>query len=155
MKFKKNQKNQSVSQVVDGLSHLLANTYVLYVKTQHFHWNVKGANFYVYHKMFEEQYKELAEAIDKIAERIRSLEALAPASLSAFLKLASLEEATTQLDGQAMVRALLSDHESISKKLLDLFEITHECHDEVTLDLFIERKAIHDKTAWMLRSTLQ
>ena len=146
-------KNES-KKIVNGLSHLLANTYVLYVKTQNFHWNVTGSHFYSYHKMFEEQYTQLSDAVDKIAERIRSLEALAPASLSAFLKLASLKESDNPLDSNSMLKELLSSHEMIAENILDIMEIAKECNDEVTLDLLIERKSEHDKTAWMLRSSL-
>lgn len=140
--------------MTDGLSQLLANTYVLNVKTQNFHWNVTGSHFYSYHKMFDEQYSELAAATDQIAERIRSLQAFAPASLSAFLKLTSLKESDHPLDANAMVKELLSSHEAVIKNILELFEIAKECNDEVTLDLLIQRKSEHDKTAWMLRSIL-
>lgn len=59
--------------IVDGLSHLLSDTYVLYLKTHNFHWNVSGPMFRTLHLMFEEQYNELALAVDSIAERIRAL----------------------------------------------------------------------------------
>lgn len=145
---------QASKKMAEGLSHLLANTYVLYVKTQNFHWNVRGSHFYAYHKMFDEQYNELATAVDKIAERIRSLQAFAPASLSAFLKLTVLKESDELLDANAMIKELLLSHELVIKTILELFEIAKECNDEVSLDLLIERKSEHDKTAWMLRSSL-
>jgi starvation-inducible DNA-binding protein len=138
---------------IDGLSLMLADTYVLYLKTQNFHWNVTGPHFSALHAMFEEQYKQLAEAVDVIAERIRALRAPAPASFTQFLKLASLEEADNNLNADQMVKELLSDHEAIAKSISKLFSVMQECGDEVTLDLLIERKNEHDKTAWMLRST--
>lgn len=145
--------NQSIT-VTNALTTLLANTYILYVKTQNFHWNVTGYHFYSYHKMFEEQYLQLSAAIDEIAERIRSLQAVAPASLAEFLKLASLKEANGVLEANEMIKELLSDHELMSKHILNLFEIIKECNDEVTFDLLIERKSEHDKISWMLRSIL-
>ena len=144
-------KNESKA-MTNGLANLLADTYVLYVKTQNFHWNVTGPHFYSHHKMFEEQYTQLSDAIDKIAERIRSLQALAPASLSEFLKLTSLKESDNTLEANSMVKELLCSHELISKNILNLFDIAKECNDEVTLDLLIERKSEHDKIAWILRS---
>ncbi|EKD70041.1 MAG: hypothetical protein ACD_46C00662G0001 [uncultured bacterium] len=140
--------------LVEGLSHLLADTYVLYLKTQNFHWNVDGPDFYSLHKMFEEQYNQLAAATDEIAERIRALHHKAPGSFAEFLKLSVLHEGDHDLKAEKMVLELANDHESISKSLVKLFEVAKECDDEATLDLFIQRKKEHDKTAWMLRSTL-
>src|SRR5229473_3205526 len=81
-------------QIAASLSKLLADTYTLYLKTQGFHWNVTGPRFHDLHKLFEEQYNELADANDEIAERIRALGAKAPASYSEFKKLATLSEET-------------------------------------------------------------
>lgn len=142
-------------QIIDGLAHLLADTYLVYLKTQNFHWNVTGPNFYAYHKMFEDQYKQLAEATDIIAERMRALQVPAPASFSKFLQLTSLDEAGHHLNAEQMIHALLIDHEGIAKNIAKLFDIAVECGDQVTFDLFIERKTEHDKIAWMLRSILE
>ena len=149
------EKTQQTNKIVDALSHLLADTYILYVKTQNFHWNVTGPHFYAYHQLFEEQYKALVEAIDVIAERIRSLGAHAPASLAAFLKLTSLKESDEKLNAQSMLQTLLNNHESIANTISKLFDVIDECGDEVTLDLLVERKTEHDKFAWMLRSSLK
>jgi starvation-inducible DNA-binding protein len=142
------------TQVIDGLAQLLADSYLLYLKTQNFHWNVTGENFVSLHKLFEEQYLALAAAVDEIAERMRALHTWAPGSFSQFLKLASLEESQGHLSADKMVRALLHDHECIAKTIASLFPMLEESNDEVTLDLFIARKSEHDKTAWMLRSIL-
>lgn len=140
--------------VVDGLRQLLADTYVLYLKTQNFHWNVQGMHFHSLHKMFEGQYEELAEAIDTIAERIRALDAPTPASFTEFLKLTSLKENTKTLTAEAMLAALLYDHESVIAQGENLFNTFQKCGDEVTGDLMLSRLDAHQKTAWMLRSTL-
>jgi starvation-inducible DNA-binding protein len=140
--------------IIDGLSHLLADTYMLYLKTQNFHWNVTGPHFFSLHTLFEEQYKELADAIDEIAERIRALKAHSPASFSHFLKLTALDEADENLEAEDMVQILLNDNELLASHLNSLFGVTEEDNDEVTKDLFIRRKTAHDKAAWMLRSLL-
>lgn len=146
--------SNNAGNVVEGLSHLLADTYLLYLKTQNFHWNVSGLNFPSYHLLFEGQYEALADAIDVLAERIRALKAPTPASFADFLRLTSLKEVRSKLDAKAMLQTLLSDHETIGKNLTNLFTLADQAGDEVTLDLFIQRKTEHDKTAWMLRSTL-
>lgn len=148
------EKTITSTKLIDGLAHLLADTYVLYLKTQNFHWNVTGENFHSYHKMFEQQYQELAEAVDVIAERMRSLNAWAPASFKEFLALTSLQESSKNVDCHAMLNILLKDHEYMSVNLIKLFKLAQDVGDEVTLDMFIERKTHHDKTAWMLRSSV-
>ena len=137
------------------LGQLLADTYVLYVKTQNFHWNVVDARFYFLHKMLEEQYEELAEAVDLIAERIRGLGYKSPASMKQFLELTMLEEASTDLNANQMILQLAEDHQVISRSLHAKIDEGNKYHDDGTVDLFIERLRAHDKTAWMLRSHFQ
>src|SRR5918992_5332684 len=78
--------------IAEGLSRLLADTYTLYLKTHNFHWNVTGPMFQTLHLMFEEQYNELALAVDLIAERIRALGFPAPGTYREFSSLSSIEE---------------------------------------------------------------
>ena len=82
------------SEIANGLSRVLADTYSIYLKTQNYHWNVKGPLFHTLHAMFEVQYTELAAAIDEIAERIRALGEPAPGSFSEFGRLSNIKEET-------------------------------------------------------------
>ena len=79
--------------IAGGLSKLLADTYTLYLTTHNFHWNVTGPMFNTLHVMFMAQYTELWNAVDPIAERIRSLGHPAPGSYAQFGKLSSLKDA--------------------------------------------------------------
>lgn len=153
--MKKTSTAKNGSNIIDGLSCLLADTYLLYLKTQNFHWNVTGPHFISLHHLFETQYEQLADAVDLLAERIRALQAPAPASFSEFLKLTSLEEADTGLSAEDMLSALLNDHETMAAACNRMIQAAEEEGDEVTVDMLIERKTEHDKTAWMLRSTLE
>lgn len=139
--------------LIKGLSQLLADTYTLYLKTQNFHWHVTGPLFHSLHRMFEEQYIELANAVDEIAERIRTLGANAPASFTEFLKLTSLKEASGEHNAADMVHTLLQDHEKMVKYIEKLIPVAQKINDEGTLDLLIIRTEVHQKTAWMLRSS--
>ncbi|MDX1902227.1 MAG: DNA starvation/stationary phase protection protein [Gammaproteobacteria bacterium] len=139
--------------LINGLSSLLADTYTLYLKTQNFHWHVTGPLFHSLHRMFEEQYNELANAVDELAERIRTLGAKAPASFAEFLKLSSIKEASEEHNAADMVHALLLDHEKMVKHLEKLIPVAQKINDEGTLDLLIMRTEVHQKTAWMLRSS--
>lgn len=137
------------------LAQLLSDTYLLYVKTQNFHWNIVDPRFYALHKMLEEQYEELAEAVDMIAERIRALGLKAPGSMRQFLEMTMLEEAGNNLSGNAMLEQLFSDHQAIARSLYTHIEESSKLGDEGTADLFIQRLRAHEKTAWMLRSLLK
>lgn len=154
----KKDKNKSAQNVIAALSELLADTYLVYVKTQNFHWNVTGPHFYALHKLFEEEYEALAEATDILAERIRALKAHTPASFAEFQKLTTLQEsagAKGEIKYEKMIEALMKDHEKIGHNIEKYFSVAEKNGDEVTLDLFIQRKTEHDKFAWMLRSTLR
>ncbi len=139
--------------MTEGLSKLLADTYTVYLKTQNFHWNVTGPLFHSLHRMFEEEYIELASAVDEIAERIRALGAIAPASFAEFSKLTSIKEETSTPSAADMVKKLLADHETVIMHLQTLMPIAQKLNDEATLDLLINRTEVHQKTAWMLRSS--
>ncbi len=140
--------------IADGLSRLLADSYTLYLKTHNFHWNVTGAMFQSLHTLFENQYQELADAVDEIAERIRALDCPAPGSYAAFSKLTTVKEATTVPDTKEMISQLITDQEIIIRTARDLFPAVESSHDQATLDLLTRRMLIHEKNAWMLRSLL-
>lgn len=140
--------------VVDDLKELLADSYILYLKTQNYHWNVVDPRFAMLHKLFEEQYDDLAEAVDTIAEQIRALDAKAPGTMKEFLELTRLKEASGREKGSAMVKALHKDHQSMVKSLNEMIVNAQEEGDEGTADLMIERLRVHQKTAWMLKSHL-
>ena len=142
-------------EIAKGLSHLLADTYTLYLKTHNYHWNVTGPMFQTLHVMFEGQYNELALAVDSIAERIRALGVKAPGTYAEFAKLSSIKETTGDLTAQQMIAELVSGQESVVRTARSIFPIVDESHDEPTADLLTQRMQQHEKTAWMLRSMLE
>lgn len=143
-----------MSEVTFKLSVLLADTYALYLKTQNYHWHVTGAHFGPLHALFEEQYTELAEAIDEIAERIRTLDALAPATFSELNELKTLKDGNATLDSLAMVKELEEDNKLLVKDLNALLEFAAKANDEGTATLVGDRITVHEKAAWKLRSSL-
>ena len=140
--------------IAKGLSRLLADSYTLYLKTHNYHWNVTGPQFRTLHLMFEEQYTELAQAVDSIAERIRSLGEPAPGSYAQFATLSSVQEETGLPSADDMVKNLVIGHETVAKTARSVFPSAEEGNDEATLDLLTQRIQVHEKTAWMLRSLL-
>jgi len=141
--------------IAEGLSKVLADSYTLYVKTHNFHWNVTGPMFTTLHNMFEEQYNELAPAVDEIAERIRALGAPAPGSYDAFRELSSIKINPGVPNAQDMIRELVEGHEAVVRTSREVFPLCEEANDEPTADLLTQRMQIHEKTAWMLRSLLE
>jgi starvation-inducible DNA-binding protein len=141
--------------IAKGLSHLLADTYSLYLKTHYFHWNVTGPMFNTLHLMFEVQYTELALAVDLVAERIRSLDVYAPGTYSQFAKLTSIKESDGVPKANDMIAELVAGHEAVCRTARSVFPASDAASDEATADLLTQRLQLHEKTAWMLRSLLE
>lgn len=140
--------------IADKLSHLLADSYSLYLKTHNYHWNVTGPQFNTLHTMFEAQYSELALAIDEIAERIRALGVKAPGSYSEFSERTEIPEATGGEDADEMLRLLVAGQETVARTAREAFPVAEAANDEPTADLLTQRMQTHEKNAWMLRSML-
>ena len=142
--------------ITEGLSRLLADTYTLYLTTHNFHWNVTGPMFNTLHTMFMTQYTELWNAVDPVAERIRSLGHPAPGSYAQFSQLASVPDVpVTPPKALEMVRILVDGHESVARTARSIFPVADAAHDEPTADLLTQRLTVHEQTAWMLRSLLE
>jgi starvation-inducible DNA-binding protein len=142
--------------IAAGLARLLADTYTLYLTTHNFHWNVTGPMFNTLHAMFMTQYTELWNAVDPIAERIRSLGHPAPGSYAQFGKLASIADApTVPPKAMEMVRILKDGHEAVARTARTVFPLAQKAGDEPTADLLTQRLTVHEQTAWMLRSLLE
>jgi starvation-inducible DNA-binding protein len=142
--------------VAGGLARLLADTYTLYLTTHNFHWNVTGPMFNTLHAMFMGQYTELWNAVDPIAERIRSLGHPAPGSYAQYGGLASIQDApATPPKALEMVRILVDGHEAVARTARSVFPLAEKAGDEPTCDLLTQRLTVHEQQAWMLRSLLE
>ena len=137
------------------LEKLLAESYTLYLKTHNFHWNVTGPMFQTLHLLFEQQYTELALAVDAIAERIRSLGHPAPASYAAFSRLSGIPDTEGVPKAKEMIRLLLEGHETVIGTARAVIPASEKASDQATADLLTQRLQVHEKTAWMLRSLLE
>ena len=142
------------ARIAKGLSHLLADSYTLYLMTHNFHWNVTGPQFNSLHTMFMAQYTEQWNALDLIAERIRALGFPAPGTYKQYVKLASIQEVEGVPNADAMVRHLVVAQETTARTARKLFAAVNEANDQPTADLLTQRLDVHEKTAWMLRSLL-
>jgi starvation-inducible DNA-binding protein len=143
------------TRVTDALNLVLADSYALMGLTHQAHWNVEGSDFFPLHKAFEEQYKDLFEAIDEIAERVRALDCYAAGGLSRLAKMAELDEFTAPVPQKDYVAGLIVAHEKLLEDALRTREAAGQANDLETQDLMIKRISWHQKTTWMLKSYLK
>ena len=150
-------KQESIAKVVDVLTKVLADEFVLYTKTKKAHWNVEGADFYNKHLFFEQQYGQLDDIVDTVAERIRTLGHYAPATLREYLELTHLsEQSRDKNDSLSFIKELLADHETIMIHLREnITKYAAALHDLGTSDYITGLMETHEKMAWMLRSHLK
>ena len=142
------------AEVAGGLKRLLADTYTLYLKTHNYHWNVTGPRFRDLHLLWEEQYTELAVAVDDVAERIRTLGHPAPGTYREFAALTSIEEPETVPDAESMLRDLVRAQETVVRTAREVLPPAQDAGDESSVSLIADRLVVHEKAAWMLRSLL-
>lgn len=149
-------KQENISKIVEILTKVLADEFILYTKTKKAHWNVEGPDFYNKHIFFEQQYDAIDEIVDTVAERIRSLGHYTPATLKDFLALTHLsEELQEKNDSNGFIKELLLDHESIIIYLRENINlIANDLQDAGTSDFITGLVENHEKMAWMLRAHL-
>jgi len=146
-------KPEHLAQIAGDLQKILADEYVLYTKTRKAHWNVEGPDFYNVHKFFEDQYGQLEQMIDDVAERIRTLGHFAQATLKDFLAETHLSEVSKyKHDSEGLMNELLADHETI---IIKMREMLHDYVDVGTADFISNVIGKHEKMAWILRAHLK
>ncbi len=154
--FKGDQYIMNKNELIEKMRKLLADSYCVYLKTQNYHWNISSNNaFSSLHLLFQNQYEELAEAIDDIAERIRQLGIKVPAGLYVFSKMTTVKDGDENADANTMLKDLVNDQKNIINIVNETIQISYKLKDEGTADLLIERLRVHDKNKWMLESSLE
>jgi starvation-inducible DNA-binding protein len=143
------------AEMAAAVTTVLADTYALYFKTHAYHWNVTGARFSELHALFETQYNELWMATDEIAERIRALGEKAPSSYAALAEASTLAAKADASRANDMLADLLAGHETVIATIRAALEQAAEMDDEATADILTPRLTVHEKTAWMLRSSME
>jgi len=144
-----------MSQLGDSLRVVLADTFAFYLKTHNFHWNVEGQDFYEYHKFFQKLYEELWEAVDAVAEHLRSLNEYAPGSFTRFSQLTNIQDCTTIPSGVDMAQILLEDNDKVIRSLHVAYDLAEKTNAIGLSNFLQDRVDTHFKHAWMLRSTVK
>lgn len=142
------------SKIASELGKVLADSYMLFIKTQGVHWNVVGPTFYSLHKLTEEHYGNLYAAIDEIAERIRALGEKAPASYRKYGELSDIQDYDLEQTAEQHVKMLIDDHRTAVKSMRGAIEWCEDKKDFVTADMLIERMSWHEEAIWMLNSII-
>ena len=137
-----------------ALSACLADTYILMIKTQAYHWNVVGPLFYSIHNLTEAQYQDLFKAADELAERVRSLGYPAITSTKEMTSVSSIKEATGNPTAEKMIETLVADHETVAKSFRETAELAEEHRDLVTADMLTARIQFHEQAIWMLKAII-
>jgi len=139
-----------------SLNQLLADEHILYNKTRNYHWSIEGPSFMEFHKLYEAQYTALAETIDQIAERIRTIGHFAEGRLKEIIKLATLDEPEAPTDQAKQIENLETDHETMIIRLRKLIKDFDEKYKDIgSSDFVTGLLKEHEKMAWMLRSYLR
>ncbi|CAE80413.1 DNA starvation/stationary phase protection protein [Bdellovibrio bacteriovorus] len=138
--------------VIETLKKSLADEYLLQLKTQNFHWNVEGPLFFSLHKLFEEQYGQLAEYVDRTAEVLRALKTKAPGSFKEFRELSSIQEASDKMSANQMIEMLSQDHTNLAIALKSRLETAEDAEETSAVTLYEDLIGFHEKAAWMIRS---
>lgn len=137
---------------VENLTVLLSNEMILYVKLRKFHWNVSGNSFMELHKLFEEQYNDIENMIDEVAERIGKLGGKAIGTMNEFLKHTVLEESANYETQDKMLAELLSDYEKVISNLRNMIaNMEEDSKDFGTIDFITAIIQSHESKAWVLR----
>ncbi|MCT7949743.1 DNA starvation/stationary phase protection protein [Ancylothrix sp. C2] len=142
-------------EVAAGLSRVLADSYTLYLKTYNFCWNVRGPLFIVLHQLFEQQHAQLGDALQKIAERIRTLGFPTPATFAEFSSLSVIQETEGILSAEKMICSLIEGHETLVRTVRSVLRLAQQADDQVTALMLIQQMQIYEKNAWILRTLLE
>ena len=142
--------------LVDDLKTLLASEYAFAIKAQYFHWNVEGSHFRSYHKFFEELYLEISEnAIDQIAEYIRTLDSYTPGSFERFSELSVIQGQLKVPRALIMMKELLEDNFKLEAIHRQAFQAAQDEKNRGIENFIAERLDAHAKHRWMLKSFLK
>lgn len=141
--------------LAETLKVLLATSYALSIKAQHFHWNVEGPDFPQYHEFFGSYYEEVYGSIDKLAEIIRQLDTYSPASLTRFHELSQIQDQVKIPRAELMMQELYQDNQKILQMFKESFHVAEEADEQGIANFIAERIDAFGKHSWMLRSILK
>ena len=142
-----------MNDLVKSMKVSLATVFSFYLKAHFFHWNVEGADFYEYHKLFQKIYEDVFDSVDGIAEQIRALDSFAPGSYVRFKELSTVEDETKVPTSAVMVDTLLIDNDKVVAALNKSIELATKHNQQGLVNFLGGRLEQHAKWGWFLRAT--
>jgi starvation-inducible DNA-binding protein len=141
--------------LADLLKTYLASTFAYYLKAHMFHWNVEGPDFGQLHKFLSKIYKDAFDAVDPIAEYIRTEDEYTPGSLTRFQELSQIQDQTKVPRARLMLEELLADTQTMLDMSKQVFDAATEAGREDIADFAANRQGAHGKYMWMMKSYLK
>jgi starvation-inducible DNA-binding protein len=146
---------ESPTSLVDTLRVTLSEAYVLYHTIHGFHWNLKGSDFWEYHKFFDEIVDDIYEHIDPIAENIVKLGGVAPFKMSELVSLSSIDESgLDSVDPLVLTRKFIDMNSKYLENLKSAFIIANNANEQGVANFIAERIDMHQKWNWFLKASL-
>lgn len=143
------------SELVSALKRVLGDSFLTYFKAHASHWNVEARSFYADHLFLGEIYAEIYGSIDETAEWLRKIGAYAPTSLASLLSDASVTEDVAVLSPMEMYSSLESSNNTVLVSLMRAYKLAEDAGELGLSNYLQDRIAVHQKHAWMLKSTLK
>lgn len=141
--------------LLDSLKKTLADVFAFYLKTQYYHWNVEGPDFYQYHMLFNTIYDEVQGSVDTLAEQIRTLDEYAPGSLARFKDLSSIEEDTSIPSNVDMAKRLYAENLKVLQSLNNSYSLAEQENKLGISNFLQDRIQAHEKHSWFLRASIK
>ena len=143
-----------MEQLIQAMRETLGTAFSLYVATHGAHWNVEGPDFYQLHKLLDDQYREIWESLDGIAEQLRTLDAYAPQSMDRFIDLSRIEGlAPAPFIARDVLVALMKGHETMIELLNETLHLAEDADNQGLVNFLGGRIEAHQKHRWMLRAS--
>lgn len=139
-------------ELVQALKVALADTFVFYLKAHNFHWNITGPNFAEYHGFLGALWEEVFDAIDLIAEGIRTLNAFVPGSLVRFRELSTIQDEVNIPEASVMIDKLSEDNVKVLASLTKAYDLAEKDRKFGISNFLQDRITAHEKHGWMLKS---
>jgi len=142
-----------MDELIQEMKVSLASNFVFYLKAHNFHWNVEGSNFPQYHEFLGDLWEETFDAVDGLAEHLRTLGAYAPGSLSRYSELSLVKDEVNIPSAPDMMKKLVSDNQTMIDQLTKTQALAESNRKMGLANYLQDRIDAHEKHGWMLRST--
>src|SRR6266568_6895812 len=109
---------EATGDISAAMNAILADVFVLYLKTKNFHWHMSGHHFRDYHLLLDEQAQQIFTMTDDIAERARKIGGNTLHSISEISKHQRLKDDNREsVRPEDMLAGLCTDNRELTRFL--------------------------------------